>query len=227
VTGVVIAVDGPSGVGKSTVCKGVADRLGLSYLDTGATYRLAALHCLREGIDLDNDDDVAAALETMNAGVGLDPQNPTFVLDQEDVSRLIRSDEVTSVVSRIAVNLEARAVLGRLQRDLIAQEVAGGRSGGAGIVAEGRDVTTVIAPDADVRVLLTADPEVRVARRALETGATDPDHTREAVLGRDSRDAIGVDFHTAADGVTTIDTTNLGVDEVVSAVIDLAHRSLL
>ncbi len=224
-TGVIIAVDGPSGVGKSTVCRGVADRLGLSYLDTGATYRLAALHCLREGIDFDREDDVLAAVETMNAGVGLDPKNPTFSLENEDVSRLIRSDAVTGVVSRVAINLKARAALGRLQRDLIAQEVSGGQSGGAGIVAEGRDVTTVIAPDADVRVLLTADPEVRVARRALETGTTDSAHARESVLGRDSRDAIGVDFHTAADGVTAIDTTDLKVEEVVSAIVDLVHRS--
>lgn len=225
-TGTVIAVDGPSGVGKSTVCRGVAIRLGLSYLDTGATYRLAALHCLREGIDFDNDDDVVAAVETMNAGVGLDPESPAFTLDHEDVSRLIRSDAVTGVVSRVAVNLEARAILGDLQRGLISQEVVGGRSGGAGIVAEGRDVTTVIAPDADVRVLMTADPEVRVSRRALENGEGDPGQAREAVLGRDARDTIGVDFHTAADGVVTIDTTNLTVDEVVSAIVDLAHRSV-
>jgi CMP/dCMP kinase len=221
-TGLVIAVDGPSGVGKSTVCREVARRLGLSYLDTGATYRVAALTCLREGIDFDIEDDVAAAAETMNSEFLLDPDAPRVMLDHEDVSHLIRSEAVTMAVSEVATNLDARAVLGALQRQLIAREITGGRSGGAGIVAEGRDITTVIAPDAPVRVLLTADPEVRVARRAGEMEASDLPQVREAVLGRDARDSSVVEFHRAADGVITIDTTYLTVDEVVSAIIDLA-----
>jgi CMP/dCMP kinase len=227
VTGIVIAVDGPSGVGKSTVCREVARRLGLSYLDTGATYRVGALWCTREGIDLGDEDAVAAAVETMNVEMILDPNAPVVLLDHEDVSRLLRSEAITGLVSEVATNLDARAVLGRLQREIIAQEVMGGRSGGAGIVAEGRDVTTVVAPDADVRVLMTADPEVRVARRALESDSAEVHEVRESVLGRDAKDAAVVEFHQAADGVVTIDTTDLSIDQVVSAIIDLAHQAVL
>lgn len=226
-TGIVIAVDGPSGVGKSTVCREVARRLGLSYLDTGATYRVAALYCLREGIDLNDDDAVVAAVETMNVKIGLDPDNPSVTLDHEDVSRLIRSEAVTGTVSEVAMNLDARSVLGRLQRELISSEMTGGRSSGAGIIAEGRDVTTVVAPDADVRILLTADPEVRVTRRTLETDTSEILGVRDAVLGRDAKDATVADFHIAADGVIAIDTTNLTIDEVAAAIVDLAHRATL
>ena len=222
-TGIVIAVDGPSGVGKSTVCREVARRLGLSYLDTGATYRVAALHCLREGIDLEDDDDVSAAAETMNVHLVLDPDQPEVYLDHEEVSHAIRSEAVTMAVSQVATNVEVREILRRLQGAIIAQEVAGGRSKGAGIVAEGRDITTVVAPDAGVRVLMTADPDVRVARRAAETGPSDLADVREAVLGRDARDSTVVDFHRAADGVVTIDTTFLTIDEVASAIVDLAR----
>ncbi|MBN2177085.1 MAG: (d)CMP kinase [Demequinaceae bacterium] len=226
-SGIVIAVDGPSGVGKSTVCREVARRLGLSYLDTGATYRVAALSCMNEGVDFGDADAVVAVIETMNVEMMLDPDEPRVTLDGEDVSRILRSETVTGMVSEVAINLDARAVLGEFQRDIIAHEVTGGRSGGVGIIAEGRDITTVVAPDADVRVLLTADPEVRVARRALEIDASDILDVREAVLGRDAKDAKAVEFHEAADGVVTIDTTELSIDQVVSAIVDLAHRAVL
>ena len=126
------------------------------------------------------------------------------------------------MVSDVATNLEARAVLG----DCAARSIIGcvSRRSGAGIVAEGRDITTVIAPDAEVRVLLTADEEVRVARRAGE--GADPATVREAVLGRDRKDATVVEFHKAADGVVQMDTTNLTIDEVVSAVVGLAEAQL-
>jgi len=221
VTGIVIAIDGPSGVGKSTVSREVARRLSLSYFDTGATYRVTALVCLREGIDLNVEDDVVAAAETMNLEMDLNPDAPRVLLDHEDVSHLIRSEAVTMAVSLVANNLEAREVLGALQREIIANEISGGRSGGAGIVAEGRDITSHIAPDAKVRVLLTADPEVRVARRAGETVGSNLTEVRDAVLGRDARDSHAVEFHRAGDGVVTIDTTLLTIDEVVEAIVDL------
>jgi cytidylate kinase len=229
-TGIVVAIDGPSGVGKSTVAREVARRLGLAYFDTGATYRVTALGCLREGVDLDNDGDVVAMAETMNVDLVLDPGNPLILLDGDEVSALLRSEAVTSAVSAVATNLEARASLGRWQRDVIAREIGGGFSGGAGIVVEGRDITTVIAPDADVRVLMTADPEVRVARRAAETGHESGVHTtvaqiRAGVLGRDAKDSTVVNFTTAADGVVTLDTTDLTIDEVVGAILDLAGKA--
>ena len=230
-TGVVIAIDGPSGVGKSTVAREVARRLHLAYFDTGATYRAAALSCLREGVDLEQVADVEAIAETMNVGLVLDPANPLVHLDGEEVSALLRSDAVTAAVSSVATNLDARASLGRWQREVIAGELEAGFSGGAGIVVEGRDITTVIAPDADVRVLMTADPEVRVARRAAETGHEGGVHAsvaaiRSGVLGRDAKDSTVVNFTTAADGVVTLDTTDLTIDEAVGAIIDLAREAL-
>lgn len=224
-TGIVIAIDGPAGTGKSTVSRAVATRLGLAYLDTGATYRVATLWCLREGVDLHVAQDVAAMTETMNVELVLDPKNPRVLLDGEDVSMLIRAETIDLVVSRVATNLEARAALGRWQRDIIAAEVCGGFSKGMGIVVEGRDITSVIAPEAHVRVLMTADEEVRVARRAAE--GADAATVREAVLGRDSQDATVVEFHTAGDGVTTIDTTWLSIEEAVGEIIRLAHEAAI
>ncbi len=211
----VIAIDGPAGTGKSTVSKEVARRLGLDYLDTGATYRVGALHCLREGVRLDAKDDVTAMLATMNVSMRLDPSNPRVLLDGEDVTHLLHTDSISLVVSAVATNLDARAILGSMQRNLIEDSLTRG-----GVVAEGRDVTTVIAPDAAVRVLLTASDEVRVARRAGE--GADPQTVKEAVLGRDKKDSTVVNFVTAADGVVTIDTSDLTIDEVVQAILTLA-----
>ena len=222
-SGIVIAIDGPAGTGKSTVSREVARRLKLAYFDTGATYRVGTLYCLREGVDLGSEADVAAMVETMNVELRLDPANPRVILDGEDVSALIRSDSVALTVSRVATNLEARNILGHMQRDVIAAEREGGFSEGRGIVAEGRDITTVIAPDAPVRILLTADEEIRVARRAGE--GADAATVREAVLGRDAKDATVVNFHTAADGVHSIDTSDLTIDEVANAVIALAEAA--
>jgi cytidylate kinase len=230
-TGMVIAIDGPSGVGKSTVSREVARRLDFAYFDTGATYRVAALACMREGVDLADEAGVVAMVETMNVELVLNPDNPLVLLDGEEVSRLLRSDAVTSAVSAVATNLGARAALGRWQRELIAREVEGGLSEGRGVVAEGRDITTVIAPHADVRVLMTADPEVRVARRAAEGGHEAGVHAsiaqiRAAVLGRDAKDSTVVDFTTAADGVVTLDTTDLTIDEAVSVIVELRRQVL-
>ncbi|MGC4173944.1 (d)CMP kinase [Demequina sp.] len=222
-TGIVIAIDGPAGTGKSTVSREVARRLKLAYFDTGATYRVGTLYCLREGVDLSNEADVAAMVDTMNVELRLDPGNPRVILDDEDVSSLIRTDSVALSVSSIATNLEARNILGHMQRDVIAAELEGGFSEGRGIVAEGRDITTVIAPDAPVRILLTADEETRIARRSGE--GADQATVREAVLGRDAKDSTVVNFHTAADGVHFIDTSDLTIDEVVAAVIKLAEEA--
>jgi len=222
---IVIAIDGPAGTGKSTVAREVARRLGLAYFDTGATYRVGTVWCMREGVDFANTHDVTAMIETMNVTLVLDPNNPRISVDGEDVSALIRTDEVSLNVSFVATNLDARAALGRWQRDVIAGERIGGFSQGHGVVAEGRDITTVIAPDADVRILMTADEEVRVARRAGE--GADVATVRESVLGRDKLDATVVNFHTAADGVLTLDTTYLTIEEAVDAVVELAHAAAL
>lgn len=217
---IVIAIDGPAGTGKSTVSREVARRLGIAYLDTGATYRVGALYCLREGVNLARPHDVTAMVATMNVELRLDPSNPRVILDDEDVTHLLHTDSISLVVSSVATNLEAREVLRTLQRELIDSS----RGAYGGVVAEGRDITTVVAPDAEVRVLLTADEDVRVARRAGE--GADPATVREAVLGRDRKDSTVVQFHEAADGVVTIDTTDLTIDEVVGAVLDLAAAAV-
>jgi cytidylate kinase len=219
-TGIVIAIDGPAGTGKSTVAREVAARLKLAYLDTGATYRVGTLACLREGVDLAHESDVAAMVATMNVELRLDPTAPRVLLDGEDVSRLIRTDAVALSVSHVATNLQARAVLGAWQKEIVATEREGGFSQGRGVVLEGRDVTSVVATDAEVRVLMTADEETRVARRAGE--GADVGTVRESVLGRDAKDSAVVDFTVAADGVVTLDTTHLTIDEAVQAVLDLA-----
>ncbi len=224
-TGTVIAIDGPAGTGKSTVSREVANRLGLAYFDTGAMYRVATLACLKDGVDLDNVADVAAIVATMNVEMVLDPRNPRILLDGEDVSHQIRTDTVALTVSKVATNLEARPLLQQMQRDVIELERSGGSSKGKGVCAEGRDITTVIAPEADVRVLMTADDEVRVARRAGD--GADAATVRESVLGRDKRDSAVVSFHEAADGVHTLDTTDLTIEEAVRAVIQLAHEAAL
>lgn len=222
-SGVVIAIDGPAGTGKSTVAREVATRLKLAYLDTGATYRAGTVACMREGVDLDHHGDVAAMLATMNADLRLDPTNPRVELDGEDISGMIRMDTVSLLVSKVATNLEARAVLREWQQAIVAAERESGFSQGRGIVLEGRDVTTVIAPDAEVRVLMTAAEEVRVARRAGE--GADAGTVREAVLGRDAKDSTVVDFTNAAEGVRVLDTTELTIEEAVQAVLRWAEEA--
>lgn len=222
---VVIAIDGPSGSGKSSVSKAVAARLGLAYLDTGAMYRAATVWGM-ETADLDDAVSVATAVRAMPLVVGLDPAAPGVELDSQDVAETIRSAEVTSAVSKVASNLEVRAELKRLQRVIIDQETSTAGSvysGGRGIVAEGRDITTVVAPDADVRVLLTASEEARLRRRSLEVhGAADAnavDATRDQVLRRDQDDARVTQFQVAADGVATVDSSDLDFEQTVDAVL--------
>lgn len=228
---IVIAIDGPSGSGKSTVARGVANQLGLSYLDTGAMYRAAAWWALRCDLDLDDQPAVTSAVQRMSLEVDLDPRNQRFICDGVDITADIRRSELSKVVSKVAVNLDVRAEMARLQREIIAAECTPeGRSHGAGIVAEGRDITTVVAPDADVRVLLTASEETRLARRAKEVrGSVDSAAlaaTRDEVLRRDRDDATVSEFMTAQDGVTTIDSSDLSIAQVESAVIKLAKEAL-
>ena len=221
--GTVIAVDGPSGSGKSTVSRAVARRLGLGYLDTGAMYRALAWWCAHEGVDLDDREAVAAAAASMPLEMSLDPDDGRVCVAGVDVSRQIRTPGLSKVVSKVATNLKVREELVRRQRAI----VEGARYG---IVAEGRDITTVVAPDADVRVLLTASKEARLARRALETrGSADAAAvaaTRDEVLRRDADDSAVAEFLTAADGVTRIDSSAMGVEEVVEAVVSLVPEDV-
>ena len=228
--GVVIAVDGPSGSGKSTVCRRVAARLGLAYLDTGAMYRAATWWCARQGVDLADAAGVEAVVRAMDLRMGMDPGAPSVHVGGTDVGSAIREPSVSGVVSLLATNLGVRAELGARQRALIDAERVAGASGGRGVVAEGRDITTVVAPDADVRVLLTASEEARLARRALEVhGVADAAAlaaTHRHVVGRDAQDSTVVEFRTAADGVVTVDSSALTLDETVEALLGLVEAVL-
>jgi CMP/dCMP kinase len=219
---VVVAVDGPSGSGKSTVSREVARRLGLSYLDTGAMYRAVCWWCLETGVDLSDEDAVARAAHDLPLVMVTDPAQPAVRVGEQDVSAAIRMSRISAAVSAVATNLQVREELRRRQRELMAVDPAG-------CVAEGRDITTVVAPDADVRVLLTADERARLARRALEVhGRADADavaRTHDEVLRRDRDDATVSSFHTAADGVVTVDSSRLDLDETVQVVLELVEQS--
>lgn len=235
--GVVVAIDGPSGSGKSTVARHLAQRYGLAYLDTGAMYRVLTWHCLHADVALEDADAVALAARTVPLAMPLDARDQSIVLDGVDVTEAIRGEEVSTHVSTVATNLAVRATMRELQRGIIAREAAwdahGGAhedvapapgaawSGGRGIVAEGRDITTVVAPDAEVRMLLVARPEARLARRALENLGNDDAAalaaTRDQVLRRDAEDATVSQFLTASDGVVTLDSTTLTLEATYAA----------
>ena len=216
-----IAIDGPSGSGKSSVSKAVARRLGVGYLDTGAMYRALTWWCLERGLDLTDVDAVAAAARDLPLEIGTDPDAPTVAVGGTDVSEAIRTTQVSTAVSAVATNLEVRATLQQLQRDLMARiaEQTGG------VVAEGRDITTVVAPDARVRVLLTASEEARLRRRSAELhGAVDEaavEATRDQVVRRDRDDSTVSTFTEAAEGVVLVDTSDLDFDASVEAVLDV------
>ncbi|KAA1424098.1 (d)CMP kinase [Nocardioides antri] len=210
----VVAVDGTSGSGKSSTCRAVAERLGLRYLDTGAMYRAVAWWMLQHDVNIYEVDEVAAHAATPRLESGTDPRNPTITLDGTDVSVEIRSDAVNAAVSPVSAVPAVRARLVELQRAAI---------GDGGIVVEGRDIGSVVWPQAQLKVYLTADPAARAARRALEAGSADVAATQESLLSRDRIDSSrAVSPLTMADGAVHIDTTDLSLAEVVDLVVGLA-----
>jgi cytidylate kinase len=206
----VIAIDGPAGAGKSTVARGVAQALGFTYLDSGAMYRTVALAALRAGLDPDDPD----ALAGLARGLEIRFADGRVELDGKDVTAAIREPDVTEAASRVSVHKPVRDAMVALQRRLI----EGGR-----YVAEGRDIGTVVSPDAPLKVFLTASHEERARRRAAQTG-----EPIETVLAsqyeRDMRDrerdhgALRV-----ADDAVEVDTTDLDVDGVVGGIVELAR----
>lgn len=216
----VVAIDGPSGSGKSSVSREVARRCGYGYLDTGAMYRALAWYCVDQRIALDAAPLVAEAALTFPLAIGTDPTNPTVRVGDTDVTAAIRTTEISSVVSQVATNLDVRAEMKRRQRALIGEA---GRAHG-GVVAEGRDITTVVAPDADVRLLLVASEEARLRRRSTELhGTADAAAlaaTRDQIVRRDAQDSTVSSFMQAAPGVTVIDTSDLDFEQSVQAVLD-------
>lgn len=214
----VIAIDGPSGSGKSSTARGVAQRLGLAYLDTGAMYRAVTCAFLDAGVDPFDTAGVIAATTAADLQLSTDPSDQWVRVNGTDVTQRIREQEVSGKVSAVSTVAECRA-------DLVARQRAIIDAAPSGIVAEGRDITTVVAPDADLRVLLTADPEVRMARRKLDLGGeVDADALADQVLRRDRDDSTLVNFTTAADGVIHLDGTYLTLEETIDAVIDLVGQ---
>ena len=209
----VVAVDGPAGSGKSSVSKEVARRLGYGFLDTGAAYRALAWHAEASGIDTDDAASVVSSLSSFAYRIGTDPTGYAVHVGDVDVTTAIRDPQISAVVSRVARVPEVRTHLIELFRGIIAAERR------PGVVVEGRDITTVVAPDAPVRILLTASEDVRIARRSAELVDDTVEHTGEQLRRRDEADAKVVDFMTAADGVTTVDSTQLDFEQTVDAVI--------
>ncbi|WP_307802165.1 (d)CMP kinase [Actinomadura violacea] len=215
----VIAMDGPSGSGKSSASKGVARALGLRYLDTGAMYRAMTWWMLRNGVPVGDAEAVAARAGDPVIVSGTDPDAPTIGVDGQDVSDPIRTREVTNAVSAVSAVPAVRARLVALQREIMAD---------GGIVVEGRDIGTVVAPDAPVKVYLTASEEVRAARRAKDLAA-DPGAsvtvTQAEQARRDRLDSTrkASPLAKAADA-HEIDSTELGLAEVIEAVVRLAKE---
>ena len=227
-----VAIDGPAGVGKSSTSKALAKYFGYAYLDTGAMYRACAWWCLKQGIDLDaetvDERVITEAVGEFFTGdhfdISVDPDNPCVFADDEDISEAIRSSEVSSHVSKVSNVIPVRNVLIAAQRAYIAREAsADSFSGGLGIVAEGRDITTVVSPDAEVRVLLTAREEVRQARR---TGQAVKGVGAEDVAARDKADSKVTSFLTAADGVTTIDNSDLDFAHTLDLLIGVVEDAI-
>ena len=227
-----VAIDGPAGVGKSSTSKALAKYFGFAYLDTGAMYRACAWWCLKQGIDLDTEQvDERVVTEAVGEfftgdhfDISVDPDNPSVSADGEDISEAIRSSEVSSHVSKVSNIIPLRNVLIAAQRAYIArEESADSFSGGLGVVAEGRDITTVVAPDAEVRVLLTAREEVRQARRSGQSVAG---VGAEDVAARDRMDSKVTSFMTAADGVTTVDNSDMDFEHTLDVLIGMVEDAI-
>ncbi len=222
--GLVIAVDGPSGSGKSSAARGAARALGLRYLDTGAMYRALTWWMLQAGVDVTDPDAVAAAAGRPVIEIGTDPDYESVTVDGIDVTRPIRSREVTNAVSAVSAVPAVRARLVAMQRRFIGEAVAAEH----GIVLEGRDIGTVVAPDAQVKVFLTASEAARATRRAADLAA-DPAATvaltREELARRDMLDSTRKvsPLVKAADAIE-IDTTRTSLDEVIYQIVDLAQQ---
>ena len=217
----VVAMDGPAGSGKSSVSRAAAAALGFDYLDTGAAYRALAWRALADGIDPDNAAELISSLPDFELTIGTEPSNYFVRVDSagelHDVTAAIREPRVTAVVSAIARVPEVREYLVALFRGVISSTTK------PGIVVEGRDITTVVAPEAEVRILLTATEEARMTRRSAELPGASAEKTARELSSRDAQDSRVVDFLNAAEGVTTLDSTDLDFEQTVQAVVSLVR----
>jgi len=214
----VVALDGPSGTGKSTVARRLAQRLGARYLDTGAMYRAATLAVLRAYTPLDDAAAIAETVAAAEVSISTDPAAPAITLDGDAVDAEIRSAQVTSAVSAVSAVPAVRERLVALQRAIIT-----GCGGAGGIVVEGRDIGSVVWPQAQPKVYLTASPQARAQRRAGELGSgVDVAAVAADIARRDRLDSTRATSPLArADGAVELDTTALGIDEVVQRLVDM------
>jgi cytidylate kinase len=216
-----IAIDGPAGTGKSSVSKGLARELGARYLDTGAMYRIMTLYMLRAGVDLCDPDAIASASAEVPLSVGYDTDEDRSFLGEEDVSSLIRHDDVTRAVSAVSAVSAVRERLVRLQRRLAAGE--------GSVVVEGRDIGTVVLPDADVKFFLTASAQTRARRRNDQNIAAGLGDDYDAVLAdvkrRDHLDSTrAVSPLRAADDAIIVDTSDMTESEVVRHLVEVVEE---
>ncbi|MBL5973941.1 MAG: (d)CMP kinase [Candidatus Leucobacter sulfamidivorax] len=227
-TTLTVAIDGPAGSGKSSVAREAANRLGFGILDTGAAYRALAWAALETGTDLDDEAAMIALLDSWRYSITLvGEQRVEVVLNDAgqdrtaffDVTAEIRDPAISGQVSRVSKHPAVRDRLNGMFRELVAA------SGLPGVVIEGRDITTVVAPEAPVRILMTASPEVRAARRAGELPGLSPEQVLADIAARDAKDALVVDFFTPAPGVTLVDTSELDFEQSVQAVVDIVREA--
>lgn len=221
-----VAIDGPAGSGKSSVARAASDRLGFGILDTGAAYRALAWTAREHGVDLDDESALVALLDAWQFAITLRGAQRVTVGAaaaegtgaESDVTAAIRDPEISALVSRVSRHPGVRERLNAMFLRLVAE------SGLPGVVIEGRDITTVVAPDAPVRVLMTASPEVRARRRAGELEGASLEQVLADIVARDAKDAQVVDFFTPAPGVKLIDTSDLDFEQSVQAVIDEVRK---
>jgi cytidylate kinase len=216
-----VAVDGPAGTGKSSVSKGLARALDARYLDTGAMYRIVTLAVLRSGLDLDDAAAVAGVTSGVDLTVGFDPDDDLYLLAGEDVSVEIRGDAVTKAVSAVSAVPDVRTRLVERQRELADGSVA--------VVVEGRDIGTVVLPDADVKIFLTASAEERARRRDDQNVALGLPSDYQAVLAdvrrRDHLDSTrAVSPLRPADDAIVVDSSDMSEPQVVAHLLDLVER---
>ncbi|MGB0112531.1 MAG: (d)CMP kinase [Ilumatobacteraceae bacterium] len=208
----VVAIDGPAGAGKSTVGRAVADRMGLEYLDTGAMYRAVTFAALRRGLDPHDEQEIGDLSES----VVMTLDGSSVNVDGVDATIEIRGREVTSAVSAVAANSRVRAELVRRQRRWVSE-----RSGG---VVEGRDIGSVVFPDATLKLYITASPRVRAERRVAEIGGDVAD-VEASIIERDRKDSTRADSPLKeSSGAVVVDTSGLSIDEVVDQVMGMIDR---
>lgn len=217
-TPMLVAIDGPAGSGKSSVSRAVAEQLSYGILDTGAAYRALAWAALEQDVNLDDPIAVEEVLDDWGFSISLKGAQVVIVCGA-DATHEIRDPGVSKQVSRVSQHAGVRERLNRMFLDIVAE------SGLPGVVIEGRDITTVVAPNAPVRILMTASPEVRAKRRTGELSGSSEAEVLTAILERDTKDQLVVDFMNPAPGVTLIDTTELDFAQSVQAVIDVVQAA--